>query len=58
MNEYFAGFQCNEFASGDVATPMSPIPPALESGEINKNGTAVVIVLRLFLPISSIPETS
>ena len=35
-----------EDASGVVATPTSPIAPALESGEISKNGTAVVIVFR------------
>ena len=43
----FAGFQCIAVASDDVATPTSPIAPDLESGDINKNGTAVVIVLRL-----------
>ena len=45
--EYFAGFQNIEFASGLVATPKSPIPPALESGVIIKKGTADVIVLTL-----------
>ena len=40
----FDKFQCTEFASGDKATPTSPIAPDLESGAINKNGTAVVIV--------------
>ena len=44
----FAGFQCIEFASGVVATPTSPIAPALESGPINKKGTAVVIVFKSF----------
>ena len=34
-----------ELASGEVATPTSPIPPALESGEMVKKGTEVVIVL-------------
>jgi len=43
--EYFAAFQYIEFASGLVATPKSPIPPALESGVIIKKGTAEVIVL-------------
>ena len=33
-----------ELASGLVATPTSPIEPALESGAIKRNGTAVVIV--------------
>ena len=42
----FAGFQCNEFASGVVATPTSPIAPDFESGEISKNGTAVVMVFK------------
>jgi hypothetical protein len=42
---YLAGFQCCELTSGVVPTPASPIPPALESGVIAKNGTAVVIVL-------------
>ena len=37
------GFQCPEAASGDVATPASPKAPALASGAIVKNGTAVVI---------------
>ena len=31
-----------EFASGDVATERSPIPPVLASGEMRKKGTAVV----------------
>ena len=37
----FAGFQCMLYTSGDVATPASPIPPALESGAIVRNGTTV-----------------
>ena len=32
-----------EYKSGDVATPDSPMAPALESGVIDRNGTAVVI---------------
>ena len=43
----FEGFQCIELASADVATPTSPIAPDLESGEINRKGTAVVIVFKL-----------
>ena len=43
----FAGFQCIELASGEVATPTSPMAPDLESGEISKKGTAVVIVFKL-----------
>src|SRR5690348_3911671 len=42
MKGVFARFQKLEFASGLVATPRSPIPPALASGEILRNGTAVV----------------
>jgi len=41
----FAGFQWIEFASGEVATPVSPIAPALASGVILRKGTAVVITL-------------
>ena len=36
-----------ELISGVVAAPTSPIDPALASGAINKNGTAVVIVFNL-----------
>ena len=39
-----AGFQCMLFASGDSATPTSPIAPDLESGATIKKGTAVVMV--------------
>jgi hypothetical protein len=42
MNGSFAPFQKDEFASGAVATPISPIPPALASGLILKKGTADV----------------
>jgi hypothetical protein len=45
MNTCFAGFQCCELTSGVKPTPASPIPPALESGVIVRNGTAVVMVL-------------
>ena len=41
----FAGFQCTLFASALVATPASPMPPALASGVIPRKGTAVVITL-------------
>src|SRR5687767_1601028 len=41
----FARFQIGAIASGDVATPKSPIPPARASGEIRKKGTAVVTTL-------------
>ena len=37
-----AMFQNGEFASGAVAMPASPIPPALASGDILKKGTAIV----------------
>ena len=40
LNTNFAGFQCWELMSELVATPASPNAPALESGEIDKNGTA------------------
>ena len=33
------------FASGEIATPTSPIPPERESGVIFRKGTAVVITL-------------
>ncbi len=39
------GFQWIELASGEVATPASPMPPARESTEIMRKGTAVVMVL-------------
>jgi len=41
----FARFQKEELASGEVAIPKSPIPPARASGEIRRNGTAVVTTL-------------
>jgi hypothetical protein len=41
MNGYLAAFQYWELISGSLAAPTSPIPPALESGVIVKNGTAV-----------------
>ncbi len=37
-----AWFQKDEFASGAVAIPTSPIPPERASGEILKKGTADV----------------
>ena len=45
-------FQCIEFASGDVATPTSPIEPPRASGAIIKKGTAVVMVFNWRLPYS------
>jgi hypothetical protein len=45
MKASLAGFQWMEFGSGDVATPLSPIPPARASGAIIRKGTAVVMVL-------------
>ena len=47
-----AGFQCTAFASGLIATPASPMAPDLESGEINKKGTAEVIVFIPELPFN------
>jgi hypothetical protein len=44
-NGTLARFQKTEFASGEVASPRSPIPPDLASGEIRRNGTAVVTTL-------------
>ncbi|MBV6443656.1 MAG: hypothetical protein EPGJADBJ_05439 [Saprospiraceae bacterium] len=41
-----AGFQWIELASGEMATPASPMPPARLSTEIIRKGTAVVMVLR------------
>jgi hypothetical protein len=38
----FARLKKPELASGEVASDKSPIPPVLASGEILKNGTAVV----------------
>jgi hypothetical protein len=40
MKANFEGFQCSEFASGVLATPASPMAPALESGAMVRNGTA------------------
>ena len=42
-----AEFQCIEKTSAEVATPTSPIPPALESGVMVRKGTAEVIVFKL-----------
>lgn len=36
-------FQWMELASAEVAAPRSPIAADLESGEISRNGAAVVI---------------
>ena len=44
-----AGFQCVRLASGLSATPASPRAPERESGEIIRNGTAVVIALIYWL---------
>src|SRR6185436_2252129 len=41
----FARFQNDELASGVVAIARSPIPAARASGEMRKNGTAVVTTL-------------
>ena len=46
LNTYFAALWCWELMSAEEATPRSPIPEPLESGEISKEGTAVVIGLR------------
>ena len=45
MKASFDGFQWFEKASGDVATPWSPIDADLASGAIDKNGTPVVTTL-------------
>lgn len=47
MNAYLEAFQCIELTSGEDAAPQSPIPPALESGPMDKNGTDVVMVFSL-----------
>jgi len=41
---YLAGFQNWALTSGLVATPASPIAPALESGVIETNGTAELAI--------------
>jgi hypothetical protein len=43
--------------SGEVAIAKSPIPPARASGEIRKNGTAVVTTLILLEPWATKEET-
>jgi hypothetical protein len=43
MKANLAGFQCILYTSGEVATPASPIAPALESGAIVRKGTTVWI---------------
>ena len=45
---YFDGFQCWEYTSTDVATPISHILAALASEAIKRNGTPVVITLLSF----------
>ena len=45
INAYFAGFQCIEYTSGEVDTPISPIPAERASGAMLMNGTAVEITL-------------
>jgi hypothetical protein len=40
-----ATFQIPAYASGEVATPISPIPPERASGEIRRKGTAEVTTL-------------
>ena len=42
-NKYFDGFHCCEYASTEVATPISPNPAARASDAIKRNGTPVVI---------------
>ena len=49
LNGVFAKLEKDEFASGDVAIPASPIPPLRASGVIRKNGTADVTTLILLL---------
>ena len=46
MKASLALFQCTELTSGEVATPVSPIADPLESGDIKRKGTAVIIGLR------------
>jgi hypothetical protein len=41
----FPKLKYEELGSGEVAKDRSPIPPALASGDILKNGTAVVTTL-------------
>ena len=45
LNGVFAKLLNIEFASGEVAIPTSPIPPARASGVTRKNGTAEVTTL-------------
>jgi hypothetical protein len=44
-----------ELASGLIATPTSPIAPDLESGDIKRKGTEVVMVFILSIPVVSCP---
>ena len=54
-----AGFQNVAQALSANATPVSPIPLALESGTISKNGTAVVIALCASIVfVAQIPNTT
>src|SRR6185503_14762799 len=50
LNATLPMFQKPALASGEVATPISPIPPERASGEIRKKGTAVVTTLILSTP--------
>jgi len=52
--ELLQDYKKGELASGEVATPKSPIPPARASGEILKKGTAVVTTLIVILRIQEI----
>jgi hypothetical protein len=52
------GFQWNEFASGEIATPASPIAPDLASGVISKKGAAVFIVFIRFPSLCVVCATS
>jgi hypothetical protein len=47
MKASFEGFQKFALASGDSATPASPIAPDRESGVIIRKGTAVGIAFEL-----------
>ena len=44
LKTIFAEFQCIALGSFGVATPASPIAPALAFGVINRKGTAEVMV--------------
>jgi hypothetical protein len=54
LNGVFAKFEKDEFASGAVAIPASPIPPLRASGVIRKNGTADVTTLILLWALATV----